>query len=67
MGSLYVVKEYDECWVNHLDKLTRLMTPDGAPGEIPSGLYLRVKYYPKDATKTDIKIWIDYIITVKDA
>jgi hypothetical protein len=66
MGQLYVVKEYDECWVGHMEKLTRMMTPDGSPGIIPAGLYARAKYYPKDVAKTDIKVWMDYIITVKD-
>lgn len=65
IGSLYVVKEYDECWVDQMNKLVYIKTPDGAPGEIPAGLYLRIKYYPKDETKTDIKLWIDYSITIK--
>lgn len=65
MGSLYVVKEYDECWVNQIADLKKLMTPDGAPGEIPAGLHLRASYYARDTTKTDIKVWIDYIMTFK--
>jgi len=65
MGSLYVIKEYDECWVDQLNRLTKVLTPDGSPGQLPSGVYLRIKYYPKDITKTDIKFWVDYIITVK--
>lgn len=64
-GAGYIVKEYDECWVDQMHKLVFIKTPDGSPGEIPSGLYLRVKYYPKDATKTDIKLWLDYAITIK--
>ena len=65
MGE-FLALEYDECWVNHVSGIKKLMTPDGAPGEIASGLYLRVKYYPKDVTKTDIKFYLDYILTVKE-
>jgi len=65
MGSLYVIKEYDECWVDQMNKLTKILSPDGSPGQLPNGVYLRIKYYPKDITKTDIKFWVDYIITVK--
>jgi hypothetical protein len=65
MGE-FLVLEYDECWVNHVSGIKKLMTPDGAPGEIASGLYLRVKYYPKDVTKTDIRFYLDYILTVKE-
>lgn len=64
-GANFIVKEYDECWVDQLNSIKKILTPDGAPGEIPTGLYLRCKYYPKDATKTNIRVWIDYIITVK--
>jgi len=66
MGSDVLIKEYDECWARHAAKVGKFMTPDGAPGEIPVGLYLRLKYYPKDSSKTDIKVWVDYIVTIKD-
>jgi len=66
MGSVVLWKEYDECWVRHLSKIVELNTPDGSPGQIPVGITLRVKYYCKDITKTDIKIWSDYKITIKD-
>lgn len=66
MGGFYIVQEYDECWVAQLDALKKVMTPDGAPANVPLGLYMRVKYYPTDATKTDIKMWVDYIVTVKE-
>jgi hypothetical protein len=66
MGSEFILKEYDECWIQHADKRTLIETPDHAPGEVPCGFYLRIKYYPKDVTKTDIKIWIDYVLTIKD-
>lgn len=65
MGEV-VLKEYDECWVNQIDKIGKLMTPDGAPGEIYAGLFARAKYYSKDPSKTDVKMWVDYIITVKE-
>lgn len=66
MGE-YIVREYDECWARQLDEAIKIMTPDGAPGELPAGLYLRARIYCKDATKTDIKYWLDYIITTRDA
>lgn len=65
-GSEVVIKEYDECFVRQLAKINMLKTPDGAPGTIYAGLKLRAKYYPKDIAKTDIKCWIDYILTVKE-
>jgi len=65
MGSEVILKEYDECWVNQLNKIGCVYTPDGAPGEIYAGLKARIKYYAKDATKTNIKVWGDYIITIK--
>jgi hypothetical protein len=65
MGSLYVIKEYDECWIGQLEKLAKVLTPDGSPGQLPNGVYLRAKYYPKDITKTNIRFWFDPIISVK--
>lgn len=65
MGE-YVVKEYDECWINQADKIVLIDGPDKKPGELPMGLYLRMHYYCTDATKTDIKLWLDYRITVRD-
>lgn len=65
-GENTVLKEYDQVWCQTIAKSTApFFTPDGAPGEIPGGVYARVLYYPSDALKTDIKLWIDYIITVK--
>ena len=63
----YIVKEYDECWVRQLTKIIEVNTPDGSPGEILNGMVLRVKYYCKDITKTSIKAWVDYKITIKDS
>jgi hypothetical protein len=62
----YIVKEYDECWVKHADKITEFNSPDGSPAQIMVGMVLRIKYYCKDPTKTDIKVWSDYKITIKD-
>jgi hypothetical protein len=67
MGGECVLKEYDECWVHQLDKAGRVMTPDGAPAVVYAGLTARALYYPKDPTKTEIKVWTDYIVSVKDA
>lgn len=64
-GANFVLKEYDEVWAHVMAKSTdAFYTPDSAPGEIPAGLYAVVLYYPKDTSKTDIKIWIDYILTI---
>lgn len=60
-----IVREYDECWIRHISHIKEVNTPDSSPGQILVGLTLRLKYYPKDVTKTDIKVWIDYKITVK--
>lgn len=65
-GGVFILKEYDECWIRHISKLTEIDTPDGSPGEIPVGMVLRLKYYPKDITKTNIRVWKDYKITIKD-
>ena len=65
-GVNVVIKEYDEVWCQTIAKSsTAFFTPDGAPGDIPAGLYARILYYPKDATKTDIKFWADYILTIR--
>lgn len=66
-GMNYIVKEYDECWTRHMAKIVEINTPDGSPGEIVNGMVLRIKYYCKDITKTDIKVWADYKITIKDS
>jgi hypothetical protein len=62
----YIVKEYDECWAKHINELIEFNGPDGAPGEILNGMVLRVKYYCKDTSKTDIKVHVDYKITIKE-
>lgn len=66
MGGEVVLKEYDECWIRHIDKIGKLLTPDGSPGELAPGLTLRAKYYCKDPSKTNIKVWIDYLMGDKD-
>jgi hypothetical protein len=65
MGSVYVVKEYDECWIKTIAKLNQIDVVNGSPAQIPNGLFLRAKYYPKDTTKTNIRVWLDYKITLK--
>lgn len=66
-GYNVVIKDYDECWVRHLCKLGVVDTPSKSPGEIPTGLAVRSIYYPTDATKTATNIWLDFILTDKDA
>lgn len=65
-GNNFVLKEYDEVWVQTAAKTnSAIYSPDNAPGELPAGVYGVILYYPKDITKTDIKVWIDYILTIK--
>lgn len=65
-GENVVLKEYDQVWAQMIAKSNEpFFTPDGAPGELAGGLYARVLYFPSDASKTDIKLWIDYLLTVK--
>jgi hypothetical protein len=68
--SLYgcvVLKEYDEIWVNQMDKINELLPPDKTCAEIPAKFYMRAKYYAKDITKTNIRWWLDYLVSFKDA
>lgn len=62
----YIIKEYDECWVRQISDIISIGPPNNTPAEVLNGYVLRVKYYPKDATKTNIKVWLDYKITIKD-
>jgi hypothetical protein len=65
-GENFILKEYDQVWCQTLSKATSpFFTPDGAPGEIMGGLYARAVYYATDVTKIDVKIWLDYILTIK--
>jgi hypothetical protein len=65
-GENTILKEYDQVWCQTLAKATSpFFTPDGAPGEIIGGLYARAVYYATDVTKIDVKIWLDYILTIK--
>jgi hypothetical protein len=57
------LKAYDLSWVQTINKITRMVTPDGSPGKIPPTFGLRVDYYPTTATGT-IKVFLDYILTV---
>jgi len=56
----YVYAEYDEAFIEHLDKLCYLKTPD-RPGDVPGGTFARILYYCKDPTKTDIDFKADLI------
>jgi len=65
-GEDFILKEYDEVWCKTISKsVDAFFTVDGSPGIIPGGLYGVVLYYPKDVTKTDVKIWLDYILTIE--
>lgn len=61
-----VVKQYDECWVNQIDQIIDLGTPDGAPGIISATFTLRVAYYPTLTTETNVSVWLDYKLLKKD-
>lgn len=65
-GANTVLKDYDEIWCHTIAKSTgAFTTPDGAPGKILGGLYARIIYNCTDATKTSIKFYGDFILTVK--
>lgn len=57
-------KYYDEQWV--INAQGKLTTPDGAPGELMPGLFLRMKYFPTEAKSTKTHFYIDYSPTSKD-
>ena len=66
LGSDFVLKEYDEMWCECIAKTTGpVLTPDGAPGEIPGGVYVRMLYYATDISKTNIRFYGDLILTIK--
>ena len=65
-GGAVILKEYDECWVRHLNGVIEVGAPDNSPGGLYKNLVLRTLYYCKDITKTNIRVWNDYKLTIKD-
>ena len=65
-GDGNLLKEFDDCWVSHLNGIKFLATPKGAPWEMSVGNTIRLSYYPSDIEKTNIKVWADYWLTVRD-
>jgi hypothetical protein len=59
------IKRYDEVWTSQLNKLTRIMTPDGSPGPLPP-LLLRVDHYHATDDFNGNILKLDYITTIKD-
>lgn len=59
-------KYYDESWVSNL-RSKELKSPDGAPGETMTGLYLRVSYFTSSTDTTRTDFFIDYNLTSKDS
>jgi hypothetical protein len=59
------IKRYDEVWTSHLNKLVKIMTPDGSPGPLPP-LLLRVDHYHATDDFTGNVFKLDYITTIKD-
>ena len=51
-------KYYDEQWV--INAQGTIKTPDGAPGELMPGLFLRMKYFPTESKLTKTHFYIDY-------
>jgi hypothetical protein len=64
-GNEVVLKEYDSSWVRHINIENKITTPDGSPGQIIPGLYVRIKYYPSISTGVN-NVWVDHILTEKD-
>ncbi len=62
-GAGTILKEYDECWVKAMDKCGKMMTPDGAPGEINRGLGIRITFNTMKLLSEDVSAWVDLIIT----
>lgn len=58
-------KYYDESMVHNL-RGKELKSPDGAPGQMIPGLYLRVAYYTTKTTITPTEFYVDYNITSRD-
>lgn len=56
---------YDECWATHLNRLTRIGSPDGAAGELPA-VKLVIEYYHADDSFTGNILLGDYVMTYKD-
>ena len=63
--GLVQIKEYERTWVNNVHKMGIMLTPDGAPGEIPAGIVLRIEYYTLKTNEDIIHFNSDFIFTVK--
>lgn len=63
--TLEEIKRYDEIWTGHLNKLVRIMTPDGSPGPLPP-LLMRIDHYHADDNFVGNVFRGDYITTLKD-
>lgn len=58
-------KYYDESWLVSVDG-KQIKSPDGAPGEILAGLYLRLSIFTSVISNTMSHYFIDYYPTSKD-
>lgn len=58
-------KYYDQSWVITCNSKD-MKTPDGSPGQIPCGLYLRLSYFTSVSDDTITDIYIDYYPTNKE-
>lgn len=63
--GLVEISEYEETWTSNVDAVGRISTPDGAPGEVPAGLVMRMEYHPTLTTSQVTHVNYDFILTVK--
>jgi hypothetical protein len=58
-------KYYDESWLVNCDS-KYITTPDGSPGQLLPGLYLRIAFFTTELENHKYHIYLDYYPTSKD-
>ena len=60
-----LLKRYERTWISNVHVRGMMNTPDGAPGELPAGLILRLELFTFKTDDSVIHVNMDYILTVK--